>query len=336
MNMNIMNIKTIFHHKCWAAILWLSIAIMMGSCNKNIDNFVPDPGQVIGPDTNWVSNITATMPVALLKNTLLLKPYSDSIDLQKNDTAENTTGLRCSIPANSFLDSMGHLATGKVMIEMLLLTKKGDFIRMDKPTTSDGIVLSSSGAIYVSIVKTGSILIVGQTGRLNLQVYNPLAATLNKLYFGERNINGEFNWLADLPGSRNEIVPNNFGYEIKTNRLNWMTASTPLESIAFTNITLSLPAQYTNANTAAYLVYRDSKSVVNLYGNAGIKKFGSTNVPGGKAATIVVLSRQGNDYYAASQSVTTSANSGGAVNQLVTVLPTKITFDAMQQLLNAL
>jgi hypothetical protein len=336
MKMNIMNNKSPLLQKCWAAILPLSLALVMGSCNKNIDNFVPDPGQVTGPDTNWVSNIIVTMPVAVFKNTLLLKPFTDSIDLQKNDTVDNAAGLRCIIPANSFTDSLGQLATGKVMIEMLMLTKKGDFIRMDKPTINDSVVLSSSGAIYVRIMKAGSTLVVGQTGRLSLQVYNPFATALNKLYFGERNINGEFNWLVDLPGSRNEIVPNNFGFEIKTNRLSWMTASKPLESLVFTNITLSLPAQYTNANTTAYLVYNDSKSVVNLYDNPGLKKFAVNHVPGGKAATIVVLSKQGNDFYASTKGITTSANTGSVSNQIVTVLPTKTTFDTIQQLLNAL
>jgi hypothetical protein len=276
------------------------------------------------------------MPVTVLKKALLINPITDTLDLQTNDTVGNTNSLKCAVPANSFVDSLGQLATGKAMIEMLMLTKKGDFIRMDMPTTADGIVLLSSGMVNVKANKNGSDLIVAQNKRVNVQLYNPLATSLNKLYFGENTINGAFNWLADLPGSRNEIVSNNYGYEIKTNRLYWMAVSKPLEALVFTNINLMLPAQYTNANTTGYLVYSDSKSVVNLFANAGTKKFGCTNVPGGKAATIVVLSKQGNDYYAVSKPITTNTNSGSGGSQSITVLPTKVSLDAIQQLLNAL
>ena len=334
--MIIMHNKTPLLQKCRAAIVQLSLVLMLGSCNKNMDYFVPDAGQATGADTNWVNNITTTMPVAVLKNTLLLKPYTDSIDLQKNDTVKNATGLMCAVLANSLLDSMDQIATGKAMIEMMIVSKKGDFIRMDKPTMSESTVLESSDAINVSIIKAGSYLKVAPTKKLSLQVYHPSFTTFNKLYFGEINSNGEFNWLADTSGGRNNIEPDNFGYNINTNRLNWMTASKPLESLVFTNITLLLPAQYTNANTTAYLVYNDTKSVANLYGNTDTKKFVGTRLPGGKAAAVVVLSKQGNDYYAAFKPVTISGDIGSIVNQTVTVLPTKITIEAMQQLLNAL
>ena len=201
---------------------------------------------------------------------------------------------------------------------------------------SDSTVLESLDAINVSIIKAGSYLKVAPTEKLSLQVYHPSFTTFNKLYFGEINSNGEFNWLADIPGSRNEIVPDIFGYDIKTNRLNWMTASKPLESLVFTNISLLLPAQYTNANTTAYLVYNDSKSVVNLYGNTDTKKFVGTKLPGGKAAAVVVLSKQGNDYYAVFNPETISGDISSIVNQIVAMLPTKITLNAIQQLLNAL
>jgi len=336
MNAGIMDTKTHLLQKCWAAILPLSLALMISSCNKNIDYFVPDPGQVMGPDTNWVSNITTAMPVSFLKNTLLLKPVTDSLDLQKNDTADNAAGLKCAITANSFSDTLGHLATGTVKVEMMMLTKKGDFIRMDKPTVANGKVLSSSGIINVKISKAGSTLIIGQNEKLSLQVYNPLATSQNKLYFQEFNTTGEFNWLEDFAGSRNEIVPNNYGYDIKTNKLGWMSASKPLETLALTNIAISLPAQYTNANAVAYLVYSDTKSVVNLSANTSIKKFGGTNLPGGKAATVVVLSKQGNDYYAAFKTITTNSSIGNISNQIVTVLPVKITINAIEQQLNAL
>ena len=64
--MIIIHNKTPLRQICWAATVPLSIALMLGSCNKNMDYFVPDLGQVAGADTNWVSNITAAMPVAVL------------------------------------------------------------------------------------------------------------------------------------------------------------------------------------------------------------------------------------------------------------------------------
>ena len=56
-------------------------SLFLNACQKDIDVFVPDPGQLNGPDTTWQNTVTASMPVSVLKNSLLIEPYLDTINV---------------------------------------------------------------------------------------------------------------------------------------------------------------------------------------------------------------------------------------------------------------
>jgi hypothetical protein len=54
-------------NKTTTFILLLASALFLNACQKNIDVFVPDPGQTNGPDTTWYNTISSVMPVAALQ-----------------------------------------------------------------------------------------------------------------------------------------------------------------------------------------------------------------------------------------------------------------------------
>ena len=62
------------------ALLFAGILFLLNSCQKNIDVFVPDDGQINGSDTNWVASIGTGAQVSVLKNNLLLAPVADSFE----------------------------------------------------------------------------------------------------------------------------------------------------------------------------------------------------------------------------------------------------------------
>src|SRR5215218_5343475 len=71
------------------------------ACQKDIDYFLPDPGQPFGPDTNWYSTINTNMPVVALKNSLLLETKTDSTDISNGLSLITGSGLRLILPAYS-------------------------------------------------------------------------------------------------------------------------------------------------------------------------------------------------------------------------------------------
>ena len=81
---------------------------LLNSCQKNTDIFVPDPGQVNGPDTTWQPAVTASMPVSILKNSLLLAPYNDSIEVNANIATVSTPfGVQVNSPPNCCVRTTG-------------------------------------------------------------------------------------------------------------------------------------------------------------------------------------------------------------------------------------
>lgn len=309
-----------------ATLLLISGIVLLNACKKNSDVFVPDPGQVTGPDTNWVSNITASMPASVLKASLSIEPYRDSFEINANSVTITTPfGLECTFTPNCAVDNSGPV-TGKVYVELLLVKKKGDMIRMDKPTTSDGRLLVSGGEIFVNLSKNGNNLHLAQGARVYIRYQDAPVSTQMKFFNGDESSIEKFNWIRNLDSSSNIIVPSSLGYQVVSNSLRWINCDYFYDSTNAnrTKVQTELPSHFTNANTNVYMVFNDMRTVMGMYGDPYVKKFISGKVPVGKAVTIVVLSKQGNDLYLGKQTITTAIGVGGtASNQNVSILPVK-------------
>lgn len=307
------------------------------ACKKNQDIFVPDPGQINGFDTNWVSTINVSMPISLLKSKLLIPVQRDSFLVSSSIVISiSATGLKSVIQPAILLDSNNLQVTGKIFIESFLLKKKGDLIRMNKPTFSNGRVLATAGTVFINYKKEGKPLHLYQTTRVNIQFTEPPSTQPMKLHFGEDLFPDRFNWVPNADSLLNYVNATNYGYEILTNRLGWINTGYILDGFAAQiNVRAKLSSQFTNANTMAYLVFKNNRSVVNLFGEPSSKSFSSGGIPVGKEAIIVVLSKLANDYYLGSETFTTAA-AAGSINQQVTVTPVKKSIETINQFLDNL
>ena len=320
------------------ALLFAGILFLLNSCQKNIDVFVPDYGQINGPDTNWIASISSGAQVSVLKNNLLLVPVADSFENTNISPAIVYPGsLKCTFPANSLVTSSGLAAAGKMYINTLLLKTKGDMIRMDKPTIADGNVLASAGALFISLKKGDSVLNIAQSGSITIDYLDTNPVSINNLYNGDESNPQQFNWLLSSNPNLNNVTTINKGYEIKTNSTGWISpAYTYLDAVPKTIVTASLTNQFTNANTAVYLVFKNILAVVNMYGNNTTKKFSSGNVPVDNTVTVVVISKQGNDYYLGYKDALTASPAAGSLSQVVAVTPIKVSLAAIKNYLGLL
>ena len=86
--------------KIYIITILIATLFILNACKKDSEVFVPDPGQITGPDTNWYASITTLMPVNDLQKSLFLSPDIDSIDVSNNaDTIHSASGLQCIFPA---------------------------------------------------------------------------------------------------------------------------------------------------------------------------------------------------------------------------------------------
>ena len=145
-------------------------AFLLNACQKNTDIFVPDPGQINGPDTTWQTNITASMPVSDLKNKLLFESHFDSIEVNSNIASVLTPfGIVVNFPPNSCVGATGQPIAGRVQVEIMLLKKKGDMIRMGRPTTSGDSLLVTAGEIFVRLKKDGLPVQLAPNAKINIR-----------------------------------------------------------------------------------------------------------------------------------------------------------------------
>lgn len=312
---------------------------LLSACQKDLDTFVPDPGQIVGPDTTWYSNVPAGMPVNALRTSLLLPLHNDSLQLTNGaayTTITTGSGIRCTFPANCLVASNNVVASQNIQLENLLVKKKGDMIRMEVPTTSYQQVIVSEGAILLRARKDTTELRLAQGTRLTINYPVPLPVVPANLFFNETFSGNGFNWTENTDSVFNSLTSNSEGYTITSNKLNWMCMANVYNTAAdVTRLTTGLPNHYTNANTIVYLVFNNIKAVVKLKPDVDTHQFKSIPVPADQSVTMVVLSKQGDDYYLGHKEFTTATTSGQNITNIV-VTPARTTFDNVRQYLDAL
>jgi hypothetical protein len=316
------------------------LTLFITSCQKDIDAFIPDPGQLSSADTNWVSSISSSMPVSILKKELLLNTYTDSFEVAGlAPTAVTPSGMQCYFTSNSCVNSNGQPVTGKVQAEMMLLKKKGDLIRMDKPTQSHGRMLVTGGVVYLKLKKDGAPVSLAPNASVYIKYAEASPSASMKYFLGDASNTDQFNWLP-VTDSFNRVFANNLDYTIITRNLNWINCDYFQDTTGQQSIISSvLPNNYTNANTEVFLVFKDIRSVLGMYGSASTKKFSSYKIPNGKAAYVVVISKQGNDYFFGTESLVTGAQAVGgtsAPEHKVAVSPKKSSLTEIKAWLDTL
>jgi hypothetical protein len=300
-------------------IVLIAGAFLFTACQKNIDAFVPDP-LTNAPDTNWYNTITSTMAVTALQNDLKIKPAADSFEVNNTTVDRNIGGMQLIFTPNCCTNSTGQAVTGKVNIEALLIKNKGDMVLMNKPTSSNGQLLVSGGEIFISLSQNGQQLQLAPNGRVAISYADAAPNTKMKLFYGDETTPGQFNWVP----SRDSIFASNQFYEMVSSKLRWINCDYFYDTTGTIRSTVSahLPFNYTNANTETFLVFKTIRSVLGMYADVPEKRFISARVPDKLAATVVAISKQGNDYFLGKEQITTGINVT-AGNQKVSLTPVK-------------
>jgi len=321
--------------KTFIFILAASV-FLLSACQKNIDIFVPDPGQS-GPDTNWHVSITSTMPVSVLKNNLLEAPYQDSIIVNANTvTILSPSGLQVTFPPNSCATAAGQPVTGKVFVELFVVKKKGDMIRLNKPSTYDDSLLVTAGEIFIRLKKDGQAIQLAPNVKINIRYVDVPTNPQMGIFVGDETNAQYFNWLPNPDLANNYLAAGTQAYEIFTNRLRWISVAYVYDpsNASRVNVSADIPAYFTNSNTVAFTVFRDFRSVVAMRGDLGSRKFISGKLPVGKQITVVIISKLGDDYYLGYESAITQSST--SLNQVVHVVPVKKSFPEILSYLSTL
>jgi hypothetical protein len=314
--------------------------LLLNACQKDIDIFVPDPGQLNGPDTAWQNTVTASMPVSELKTNLAQETfYVDSITVNANIASVITPfGVQVNFPPNCCATSSGQPVTGKVDVEIMVVKKKGDMIRLDKPSTFNDSMLITAGEIFIRLKKEGQLLQLAPGVRFNINYVDLPTNQQMKFFVGDETNTQAFNWLPTSTPSIDTVIITPQSYQVYTRQLRWISIAYPFEynTSVKVNVAADMAAYFTNANTVAFTVFKDHRSVVAMRPNVSTRKFITGRLPVGKLITVVVISKQGNDYYLGHESAVTQAPASNPAIQQVPVVPIKKSFTEILSYLNSL
>lgn len=313
--------------------------VFLVSCKKDTDIFVADKGEITGPDTSWYNTLTAAMPVTALKSSLAISPDIDSFEVAAASAATITSasGLQLVLPADGCVTPGNQQVSGMVQMQSLLLKRKGDLIRMGTPTVTDNKLLVSGGAFYVGLKKDGAKLQLASGSNISVKYAAASPNNQMQLFNADQSGTDHFSWIANYDLLNNLVVATSDAYEITSNKLNWVHCGRLYDNLgASTIIDTDMPVNFTNSSTIVYLVFNNINTVTGLYGTASSGKFSSMEVPVGQAATVVVISKQGDYYYLGTKAIVTATPALGSNTQTVSINPVKTSLDGIKNYLGTL
>jgi hypothetical protein len=303
------------------AVLGL-ILILASSCQKELSSYGDITRYDNHPlnDTVWQNTLPGTASVHALFRLLAPVVSIDSFPVTKDTTLNFGDSLEISFTAGSCTapGAPGVPVSGIAKLELFHLRSKGDYIKAFKPTTSNSYLLESAGAFFLRVTKDGKelVLLPGTSIKIrfladgepkpNCQVFNGREGNP----IPESGIDTAFNWVRDTdsswirtfqkPGGTGTVK----GYEMLIKNLRWAAAERYLDSTApKAKLSVILPLNYTNKNTAAFAVFADHKTVVHLKADYASRTFAALNIPKGKKFRIVTITKIGEDMYLGTKDV---------------------------------
>lgn len=317
-------------------IFCTTMLILFSSCQKNIDSFVPDSFQG-NVDTVWQNNPSANAAVFSLKNDLRTAKIIDSFSYTNTGTVFSAGNISLTIPVSGLVKNNGMIPNGIVQRETFLSLKKGDYIAMDMPTTSNDRLLVSGGAFFLNLKNNGENLSVAQGKKLSV-IFNALNIFQNNRIFNASpdSING-FNWILNNDTSFNKSAITLNGYEIQTNKLQHVQTAHYMDTAGIIQTTLSvkLPSNYTNSNTVCYASFNTIECVAGLKANVILRAFISPLLPLNKPITVVVISKQAGDYYLGTVQTNTTIGASNP-SSVIFITPVKKSLEYIKNYLNTL
>lgn len=322
-------------------IIWLCLVLLsVTACTKETsDQFVSYTNNPLN-DTVWNSNGTNFYNIAKIIIPEVVKDnITDSFNSLVNNTITIGDSLEVAILANACIHANGAPITtnAKIKIDITLLKSKGDFIKYASPTTNINNLLEAGVYLNVKLSRDGQDIKLASNSAIKIKVKDIVTST-NMVFFSGTSIrfNNDtiFSWIPSFDG-KVELWKSNtntlLGYEFTTNKLGWIGSSYFSDSLLpKTRLNVVLPSNYTNKNTALFVVFKNKKTVVNLLNDPVTKTFFTYNIPVGTEATLVSLTKINANYYLGSKAIKVS--NGDVLN----VLPEKKTLEQIISYLNSL
>jgi hypothetical protein len=317
----------------------IGILVIMMSCGKDIDLFIPKSSQNAVGD---ISRLTARLQADIAGDV----STSTSCPCWGDTVMQIDKDLVLVIPPG-FVDlTKNPCSQGHFTIDVTVCDTKGEILLSGIPTISEGKLLESRIEFNIQIKDGSKPVYLRHDKQIRILVNDPDPRERMELFYGNEedwqqvdndpNVwDNVFNseWFIPVDSFQNFIT--GFGYEAFTDSLDWINVDVFFEvpQDMRTDVCIELPIEFTNANTVVFMVFNDYKSILGLRGDPDLKMFcesyGAT--PIGFRVTFIVMAELGEDnYYFAAKKATI-----GAHHEEI-LMPLKTPYEEIKDYLNNL
>jgi hypothetical protein len=288
----------------------IGMLIIMMSCGKDIDQFIPRTSQTNGDVSRLLSRLQTDIAGDVF-TTISCPCSGDTVFTVDKD-------LVLVIPPD-FVDlSMHPCTSGRFDINVTVCDTKGEILVYGIPTVSEGKLLESRVELNIQIMDGENRVELAHGKPIRILVNDPDPRERMELFYGgnqewiqaDRNPNTWDNvatsewWFMD---SSQQII-SGFGYECFSDSLDWINVDVFFEvpKDQRTSVCVDLPDEFTNTNTMVFMVFDDYRSLLAMYGEAETMQFCEPygSAPIGFKVTFVVLAEMGDGSYQFAQKST--------------------------------
>ena len=267
--------------------------LLSSSCKKEVDQFIPFFESV---EFDFSSEFTGkedtlTFELSGLDRMTLTTPIGTEFIL-KGGMFQYADGTSC--------------ACEKIVVQIIELDKKRDYVVHQTPTVAKDQLLISAGAYHIAAFHEGKALQMIPEEQLCLVLPAKDPDSDMKLYYGSDDPAG-FTWLPadEVPGSRAFVMAGEWqtdssliiGYECFSDRLGWINIDKLASDGPKNPVCIKLDDFHTGQNTVVFAVVPEERSILSLYYNLDEDGFCLSNIPVGLEVLFIAVSKKDEDLY---------------------------------------
>ena len=324
-----------------------ALMMIVTGCQKTIDEFSQE--EVSLPDVLWVDQTDSTTEAARMFNTMQpsILTHDLAYDGEDDMRAEINENIEIEIPARAFEMNGSLVLRLNIKLEILILLKKGEWIRAGKTTAANnGRLLESHGIILARAWYNNTPIHIRQGIYLKFR-YRYAGANADMKYYIP-GLNDafvppfHFNWMpselgkvtvVEIPRTSN-TDPAKTGYMVESKRLGWMAVAKPAKVPERSAIvTVSLPNGFQNRNTQIYLLFMKHASLVSLHPDANNRLWYRRMVPVETPFMVVTITRHEGRYFLG---LARTTENGINENKHFSIIPKQVSRDELLKFLNNL
>lgn len=314
-------------------LLLVLITSVFFSCKKeNSNEFIPDPNNDYN-DTAWVQTIPVNAAVNELFQMLTPPSQAKSFDVATSAALSFDDNVEINFSANSPATP----TSGNVTVSIDHISSRGDVIRFGKSTTSGNQLLVSGGAFRISVAQNGAPLQIANDKTITIKFPALERDWAMKVFYGDTSVNSRegFTWvpsddsivLRQTPGG----TDTGYFYEMISKRFDWVNCDRFYNTGGDrTKVSVILPVNFTNKNTAVFLVSTKDFLVARFSADYEQRLFYIENIPVNEVFKIVTVSKIGSDLYLGTKQTTITKDI------IIEVSPEKKTVQDISDYLDAL